>query len=59
MASLKVLPIFEGESKRQVVVRSQDLPCEIVVDLDADGRLLGFELFDAADSLPHRLLDRL
>jgi uncharacterized protein YuzE len=48
-----------GQSKQQVVLRDDELPCAIVVDLDVDGRILGFELFDASRALPQRLLDQL
>ncbi len=46
-------------SGKQVVLTDEELPCAIVVDLDQDGRIVGFELFDAAQSLPLRLLDKL
>ena len=59
MAYVRVVESEAGASKKQVVLTDDELPCAIVVDLDADGRIRGFELFDAAASLPLRLLDRL
>lgn len=59
MAYIRVVEREEGASKKQVVLKDDELPCVVVVDLDADGRIRGFELFDAAASLPLRLLDRL
>jgi uncharacterized protein YuzE len=57
MARVRVSEIVAGESKRQVVIRDPLLPSVIVVDLDRDGRILGFELFDGSKSLPLKLLD--
>jgi uncharacterized protein YuzE len=59
MAYLRVIEKEPGASKRQVVLSDDELPGMLVVDLDADGRIIGFEFLDAAASLPLRLLDRL
>ena len=61
MAYIRVVEREAGASKKQAVLKDDELPCVVVVDLDADGRILGFEpLFcHAAASLPLRLLDRL
>jgi uncharacterized protein YuzE len=59
MAYVHVVEAEAGASKRQVVVHDDALPSTIVVDLDADGRILGFELFDGSRCLPLRLLDAL
>jgi uncharacterized protein YuzE len=56
MAYVRVVETEAGASKKQVVVHDDDLPSAIVIDLDRDGRVLGFELFDASRSLPLRLL---
>ena len=37
-------PIAEGAAVRQIVVEDARLSGEVVLDLDADGRLLGIEL---------------
>jgi uncharacterized protein YuzE len=57
MAYVHVVEGRVAESKKQVVVDDDDLPSTVVVDLDRDGRILGFELFDGSKSLPIRLLD--
>jgi uncharacterized protein YuzE len=45
-----------GESKRQVPVRAEGIPGDIVLDLDGNGGLLGIEILGAASSLPAELL---
>lgn len=46
-----------GEAATQVVCDDEDLPGEIVIDLDRDGRVLGFEFpFAASTMLPRDLL---
>ena len=59
MAYVRLVEIEPGASKQQVVLRDDQLPGTLVVDLDADGRILGFEFLEAEASLPLRLLDRL
>jgi uncharacterized protein YuzE len=59
MAYLRVGERQEGASKKQVVLSSDEFPGVVVADLDADGRILGFEIFDAGSRLPLELLDRL
>lgn len=45
--------IRAGEAATQVVCDDEDLPGEIVIDLDRDGRVLGFEFpFAASTMLP-------
>jgi uncharacterized protein YuzE len=56
MAYVRVVPGEAGASKKQVVLDDEDLPCQVIVDLDRNGRILGFELFDGAQSLPLDLL---
>ena len=58
MAYVYVVDSEAGASKKQVVVHDPDLPCEIVIDLDQDNRILGFELFDGSQSLPLKLLSK-
>ena len=57
MAYVYVVETGAGASKKQVVVHNDELPCDIVIDLDQDGRILGFELFDGSRCLPQVLLD--
>jgi uncharacterized protein YuzE len=44
---------------KRVVVDDDALPGPIVVDLDASGRVLGFELVKGSRSLPLKLLHEL
>jgi uncharacterized protein YuzE len=57
MAYVRVVPPEPGSSVKQVLLTDDDLPAEIVVDIDRDGRIRGFEIFDATSSLPMKLLD--
>jgi uncharacterized protein YuzE len=59
MAYVRMVEPEPGSSVKQVVVRDVDLPGQIVIDIDRDGRVRGFELFDASRSLPVELLDEL
>ena len=45
-----------GAAMRQVVVENASPDCEIVLDFDASGRLLGMEIIGAAACLPLDLL---
>ena len=50
--------IADGEAVTQVVVDDDDLKGELVIDLDADGRVIGLEFPQGARSmLPGELLD--
>jgi uncharacterized protein YuzE len=42
-----------------VVVHDEGLPSDAVVDIDRDGRIRGFELFEGSKSPPLNLLDEL
>ena len=55
-AYISLKPIAAGESKRQVPVRAEGVPGDIVLDVDGDGRLIGIEILGAASSLPSELL---
>jgi len=56
MAYVRVVKAEAGASKKQVVIHRDDLPCEIIIDLDRNDRILGFELFNGSQSLPLDLL---
>ncbi|GAA3212234.1 DUF2283 domain-containing protein [Oerskovia jenensis] len=43
-AYITLQPIAEGAAVRQIVVEDARLSGEVVLDLDADGRLVGIEL---------------
>ncbi|MFD6091532.1 DUF2283 domain-containing protein [Oerskovia sp. NPDC060338] len=43
-AYIRLQPIGDGEAVRQIVVEDAQLHGEVVLDLDANGRLLGIEL---------------
>ena len=59
-AYVYVTEIGAGEAVDQVVLEDDQLPSgEVIIDLDKDGRLLGFELLSASSTLPTKLLDRL
>jgi len=52
------LHLVEGSrSAKQVVVDDDELWKPIVIDLDGEGHVIGFEFLDAAESLPASLLD--
>jgi uncharacterized protein YuzE len=57
MAYVRVVESEPGSSVKQVVVHDDELPSVVVIDIDRDGRIRGFELFDASQSLPVKLLD--
>jgi uncharacterized protein YuzE len=57
MAYVKVVEPEVRSSVKQVVVDDVDLPGQVVIDIDRDGRIRGFELFDGSRSLPVKLLD--
>lgn len=52
--------IRAGESDRQVLIELGDLPYEAILDIDAEGRLLGLEVIGATrafgDDVLHDLL---
>jgi uncharacterized protein YuzE len=56
MAYVRVVEVEAGASKKRVVVHHDDLPRESIIDLDRNGRILGFELFNGSQSLPLDLL---
>ncbi len=45
------------KSAKQVVVGDDELWRPIVIDLDGEGHVIGFEFLDASEILPARLLD--
>lgn len=50
--------LVEGSrSAKQVVVDDDDLWKPIIIDLDGEGHVIGFELLDASEMLPANLLD--
>jgi uncharacterized protein YuzE len=50
--------LIEGvRSAKQVVVHDDDLWKPIVIDLDGEGHVVGFEFLDASELLPAKLLD--
>lgn len=50
--------LIEGvRSAKQVVVDDDDLWKPIVIDLDGEGHVVGFEFLDASELLPAKLLD--
>lgn len=51
--------LVEGRSAKQVVCADDDLWRPIVIDLDGEGHVVGFEFLDASEMLPKRLLDEL
>jgi uncharacterized protein YuzE len=57
MAYVRVVEPEAGSSVRQIVVDDVGLPGQVVIDIDRDGRIRGFELFDGSRSLPVKLLD--
>jgi uncharacterized protein YuzE len=57
MAYVRVVEPEPGSSVKQVVVSDVDLPGQVVIDIDRDGRIRGFELFDGSGCLPFKLLD--
>jgi uncharacterized protein YuzE len=46
-----------SRSAKQVVVDDDDLWKPIIIDLDGEGLVIGFEFLDAAEMLPAELLD--
>jgi uncharacterized protein YuzE len=50
--------IEHGNAIKQVVCRDDAFPQPIVIDLDAEGHVLGLAFRDASAMLPARLLDR-
>jgi uncharacterized protein YuzE len=46
-----------GRSSKQVVVDDPELWKPIVIDLDLEGHVIGFEFLTASESLPAQLLD--
>jgi len=59
MAYVRVVEPEAGSSVKQVVDDDVDLPGQVVIDIDRDGRIRGFELFEASRSLPVKLLAEL
>jgi uncharacterized protein YuzE len=50
--------LVEGyNAVKQVVVRDEQLWQPVVIDLDSEGHVIGFEFLDASETLPARLLD--
>jgi uncharacterized protein YuzE len=50
--------LLEGaRSAKQVVVDDENPWKPIVIDLDGEGHVVGFEFLDASEMLPARLLD--
>lgn len=49
--------LIEGKAVKQVVVDDDDLWKPIVIDLDGEGHVLGFEFLTASEMLPAKLLD--
>lgn len=59
-AYVYVTKIGAGEAVEQVVLEDDQLPGgELIIDLDNQGRLLGFELLSASTALPSKLLEEL
>ena len=59
-AYVYVTEIGDGEAVKQVICEDDRLPGgEVIIDLDRDGRILGFELLAASRVLPTKLLDEL
>ena len=46
-------------SVKQIVVGTDEAGGELVLDMDADGRLIGIEIFDARSLLPDKILSAL
>jgi uncharacterized protein YuzE len=49
--------VENGRSAKQVVCTDDDLWKPIVIDLDLEGHVVGFEFLDASEILPASLLD--
>ena len=59
-AYLRLIPTVEaGSSKRQVIVRTDDLAGELVFDVDEDDRIIGIEVFSATAILRPETIARL
>ena len=56
MAYLQLMEAYRGPVNRTVVLQDSDLPCDLAVDLDRDGRIVGIEIFDAGWALDPALL---
>jgi uncharacterized protein YuzE len=59
-AYVYVTEIGPGEAVEQVICEDERLPTgDVIVDLDNEGRILGFEVLAASRALPTKLLDEL
>lgn len=48
-----------ARSVKQISIATDEAGGEIVIDVDADGRLIGIEIFDARSLLPDKILSAL
>ncbi|MEV8638271.1 DUF2283 domain-containing protein [Streptosporangium sp. NPDC051023] len=48
--------IAPGEARTQVLVEAQEMPGEVILDLDDKGSLLGIEIIGASSVLPPEAL---
>jgi uncharacterized protein YuzE len=60
-SNMAYLRLADGRrhSVKQVAVETDEAGGEVVLDLDADGRLIGVEIFDARSLLPDKILKAL
>lgn len=49
-------PLSSGEAVRQICVDGGDDPWDVIIDVDANGRILGLEVLGASERLPLDLL---
>lgn len=56
MAYIYLADIAPGGVRTSVVIEDQELRGDLVIDLDADGRILGVEVFRPREQLPAPLL---
>ena len=63
VAYVRLMPRAPGQSKKQIVVEDDDrdhpivMRGPIVIDLDADGHIIGFEILGASELLSPKILD--
>jgi uncharacterized protein YuzE len=56
-AYLRLVEPGHGNAVTQVVVDDEDLHRPIIIDLDAEGHVTGFEFLQASEILPATVLD--
>jgi uncharacterized protein YuzE len=56
-AYISLKDLGAGESRHQILVEAEEARGEIVLDLDAEGKLIGIEVLNARSGLPTDLLN--